>query len=164
MPAPIRDYAELFSKRTKTNSSTGCHEWVGATTSCGYGLLVRDHNRLLAHRVRYELEANVVLAKEQHVCHKCDNPKCVNPDHLFLGTHADNMRDKASKGRARGPAPESCIGERNRMAKLNFGKVLVMRALLERGAMIKDVALFSGVNRATVRDVKCGRKWGHVNV
>jgi len=86
-----------FYKYTNPDPNTGCWLWSGYTMPNGYGHFSIGTKSHLAHRVSY------LYFKGQpgnlYVCHKCDNPYCVNPEHLFLGTHQDNIRDMVSKGR-----------------------------------------------------------------
>ncbi len=94
--------AEFWSKTKLTH--TGCIEYTGATRVNGYGVIEmkgrtpRSHRRCLAHRAAYAMTWGDCPA-ELHLLHSCDNPRCVNPVHLTLGTHTDNMRDMASKKR-----------------------------------------------------------------
>lgn len=103
----------------------------------GYGQIgLGKGTRRLAyvHRVSYELEVGVIPAGA-YICHRCDNPPCVRPDHLFVGTQLDNMRDAASKGRAKGAE-----GLANWNARLDHEQVKRIRALDAAGLARKDIA------------------------
>ena len=94
---------DRFLKKFR-KSKNGCWNWIAGTNYSGYGTFYCTINgkrtNHAAHRYSYFLY-NAKLPKDMFVCHKCDNPLCVNPDHLFLGTHQDNMQDMFEKGRCR---------------------------------------------------------------
>jgi hypothetical protein len=103
------DYGDRFwSKVAKTRD--GCWEWAGGMFNSGYGQFCIRHHPYLAHRVAYELTYGPIPSGSGYhgtcVCHRCDNKSCVNPSHLFLGTHQDNIRDRVAKGR-------SAVGDRS---------------------------------------------------
>jgi len=83
---------------TKVKKTESCWEWTASKNVHGYGIIKKDGRMHLAHRVLFELTGGKIPNGMQ-VLHHCDNPACVNPDHLFLGTHGDNMRDMFKKGR-----------------------------------------------------------------
>src|SRR5512138_3094264 len=121
-----------------------CWEWSANRLPSKYGLFnVRLGKSVLAHRVAYEL-AKEPIPDGMCVLHRCDNPPCVNPDHLFLGTDADNTRDRVQKGRA-------ASGERNSQAKLTPALVMAIRRAAARGVTAAAMARAAGVSHETVR-------------
>ena len=92
------DLSQYFNNRI--NKTDKCWLWTGAFTNMGYGRIAINSTRLLAHRVSWQLFKGAI-PENMEICHKCDNPACVNPEHLFLGTHKDNMLDMVTKKRAR---------------------------------------------------------------
>lgn len=143
-----RSMLERFAEKHSISKS-GCWNWSGAKDSSGYGHFgVGRAVSRKAHRVSYALHIGPIPEGLQ-VCHKCDNPSCVNPDHLFLGTAQDNMTDAKNKKRI-------ACGERSGVSRLTDDDVRFIRtsALSER-----KVAALLGVHRGTVNAVRSGRTW-----
>ena len=90
--------AEKLDKWAMPEPNTGCWLWSGSISYRGYGLVTQDEKTRLAHRASYELHKGPI-ADGLFVCHKCDVPSCINPDHLFVGSQTDNMADARRKGR-----------------------------------------------------------------
>lgn len=142
---------------SKVNKTDGCWEWTG-NKGYGYGhfwigtkATGRDH---LAHRVSYEWAYGPIPAG-MDVCHKCDNPACIRPDHLFLGDHATNMRDRTAKRRDNAPK-----GERNNKARLTWEAVRAIRAAYAVGDVtLKTLATQHGVSVPVVSKVVRGEAW-----
>lgn len=132
--------APRFWAMVSPEPNTGCWLWTGALTDKGYGTLSVKNTTRHAHRYSYELNCGQI-PDGLHVCHRCDTPCCVNPRHLFLGTHADNMRDMAVKGRNRK------LSQR----KLTAAAVLELRAMyLSGGFSQSDLAARFGVDQSAV--------------
>lgn len=100
-PKTSLDVQERLALKTK-RTSDGCIEWTGGLTGSGYAQTFVKGKRISVHRLVYESH-NGKIPDGLFVCHKCDNPKCCNIDHLFLGTQSDNIRDAWNKGRGRAP-------------------------------------------------------------
>jgi len=114
-------------------------------------------NKKLGHMSRFIWEQmHGEIPKDMHVLHKCDNPLCINPEHLFLGTNLDNVKDKMKKGRHRNNTPK---GEGHWWAKLN--NELVIKIFLDKGSQHK-IADFYNVSQSTVSEIKRGVRWKEV--
>ena len=153
----------LFEKKFIPEPNTGCWLWLASTCRDGYGAFW-DGRLKLAHRFSYELYVGPI-PDEALVLHRCDVPHCVNPAHLFLGTHADNSADKMAKGRqARGEKhgsrthPERVPrGERHGNAKLNGKDVEAIR--LSVGLSNRRLASIYKVDPTVIGDVRRGLAW-----
>jgi len=134
-----------------------CWEWKAAKNQRGYGV-INDGTRIqLAHRMAWLLEHGSLPARLS-VCHTCDNPGCVRPSHLFIGTRADNNADMKEKGRDRsGTNPPR--GESTWCVKLTEEIIREIRSSSERGV---DLAQKYGVTRATITDIRKRRSWAHI--
>lgn len=132
-----------------------CWVWTGSVVGRGYGKLGGDGGRtVLAHRVSYEIHVGATAG--MHVCHRCDNPPCVNPSHLFLGTDKTNSDDREAKGR--GVPPPVRPGDTNGSAKLSGSQVAEIRALF--GVMkMGEIAAKYGVSPSAVNKIKSGETW-----
>lgn len=137
--------------RVTINQFSGCIEW-GAGKSSGYGRLRISGRMKFAHREAYELHYGAI-PNCFHVLHRCDNPACINPEHLFLGTHADNMADKSQKER-------QARGEGNGIAKLSEADVLAIRQA--GGVTQRALAREYGVNQAQIWRIQNRKQWKHL--
>lgn len=149
--SPLTPTERFWSYVQKTDH---CWLWVGARDAYGYGVIRIDGVAVRAHRFSYELHYDPI-PKDLHVCHHCDTPACVRPDHLFLGAPADNMADMASKGRTH-------VGEGNHSSKLIAEQVLEIRNLRATGRLLKDIAQQFSITQGTVRAIVRRRTWKHL--
>lgn len=161
-PTPVAD--RFWPKVQKTEH---CWVWIGARLPGEYG----EFDTRRAHRVSWELHHGTI-PEGLHVCHKCDNPPCVRPDHLFLGTANDNIQDCIKKGRRnhmlgdghprrRNPAlvkrGEQCV-----LARLKEADVTRIISMLAAGETCAAIAPLFGVDKATIRSIRNGKTWAHV--
>lgn len=156
--------AERFWAKVK--KSAGCWLWQGNVNVHGYGVVhvsAKPRKVMYAHRVSMML-AGHELADGACVCHHCDNPVCVRPDHLFIGTRADNNMDRAKKGRSaqtRNPlhVPR---GEMRGNVKLTESDVRAIRMARNAGASLADLANQYGVCRQLIHGISVGTRWRHI--
>jgi len=142
MARPKSDvYARFLAKVMKMES--GCHEWTSVINRGGYGKFHFEGRQDVAHRVAYRLF--VGDPGKLAVLHKCDNRKCVNPDHLFVGTGADNVKDMDSKGR------------RGTKSKLTDANVAEIKRLISERYSQQEVAEQFGINQTTVSRIVLGK-------
>lgn len=136
-----------------------CWIYTGSRGTNGYGRIqtrLPNGKRLsvFAHRYAYEL-ANRVLCGDKKVCHHCDNPSCVRPSHLFLGTQGENMKDASAKDRI-------SFGEKHWNRKLTTEKVRRIKTLAKIGVSTSELGNKFGVSRQSVADIVYGRTWTRI--
>lgn len=188
-PKPILD--RLDEKTIKGASNVDCWEWTGTKNNMGYGMIQMKvdgkHGKRLAHRVSYQLRVGPIPANKC-VLHKCDNPECTNPEHLFLGTKKENYDDMVAKGRRINvwpghlpgrsgfiPAPQrgdnhwtrkrpSDVkrGENNGFAKLTEDNVRTIYSMRLNGRQAEEIARHFHVDPSTVGDIINGEHWSHM--
>jgi hypothetical protein len=144
-----------FAARLRETRS-GCREWTGATDRGGYGNVKFFGRATGTHRVAWILE-NGDIPHGLWVLHRCDNPLCCNPDHLFLGTRRDNIEDMIAKGR-KAVLP----GSKHPNAKLYEESVRRIREASLFGAKRKDLARLYGVIPANISMIVTRQSWRHV--
>ena len=152
-PAANRPITERFWEKVDKRGSDDCWEWQGSIDKRGYGQLKNPlaRNNVRAHRFAYQL-AHGELPDDQLVCHSCDNRRCVNPAHLFLGTHADNLQDMRDKGRhPHGDSHPNCT--------LSDDQVAEIRARFAAGGVSqKELASQYGTTHSYISGIVTGRK------
>jgi hypothetical protein len=154
-----RPIADRFWEKVAKAGPDECWLWTACKKRRGYGAIGRGAGtgRAIAHRLSWELH-NGPVPDGLCVCHNCpggDNPSCVNPAHLFLGTNADNSADMIAKGR-------SNRGEKNPQAKANYGMVAELRRRWAAGGVTqRDLAAEFGLSRAMTCLILSGKRWNH---
>lgn len=140
----------------------GCWEWVGARNHHGYGVVAISGRMKRAHRVSFAISVGTI-PDGLNVLHACDNPPCVRPDHLRVGSQKDNMRDASAKKRIVSPlSGQVQIGSINRNAKLTEAIVAAIKKDIADGRLLKDIAREHGVSRSNISQIKRGSSWAHV--
>ncbi len=136
---------EQFNDKWTPEPNSGCWLWFARTKRDGYGILQINNQQVFAHRLAWQLYKGDIPAGLD-VCHHCDTPACVNPEHLFVGTHVDNMRDRDSKGRNPGNP------------KLTVEQVREIRALLSSETH-RAIADRFNVHNSTISRINTGTYW-----
>jgi len=148
-----------FWRKVDQSGANGCWNWTGGTHKKGYGTLHKgdgDSRPVATHRLSYIMHTGDI-PDGMYVMHTCDNPRCVNPAHLVLGTASDNVRDMWEKGRAK---PKGVKGEAHLKAKITEDDVRMIRA--DKTRSNHELARLLGVSPNAVRYVRIGRTWTHV--
>jgi hypothetical protein len=139
---------QRFEEKYIPEPNSGCWIWLGATGPNGYARMFYNGRNDRASHVSWLLHRETPIGTK-HICHKCDVPSCVNPDHLFLGTHKDNCADKAIKGRVSN-------------AKLHAYDIPTIINRRESGETLKEIATDYHVSEASIHRAITGETWCHV--
>jgi hypothetical protein len=133
--------------------NSGCWLWLAATHYSGYGKIKIGEKQLKAHRISYEIHRGPI-PRGIHVLHHCDNPPCVNPDHLFLGTQVENNNDRDNKGRH-----VPLQGEKHGNSKFTAEQVLHIR---QTQTSVAELAKMYGVNQSSIFKIRKRETWTHI--
>jgi hypothetical protein len=150
---------ERFWSKVNICLEDECWEWVGGKSKRGYGSFKMTGWAIPAHRYSYFLSTGHIPTEKECVCHKCDNPPCVNPKHLFLGTQFDNMRDMVEKGRN-----SDTRGSKNPRAKLSEEDVEKIRKLWDEGISPKNLSEIFNTSKGTINQIVGGNTWRHIGM
>jgi hypothetical protein len=138
-----------------------CWEWQGNKDKQGYGRISHNYKKVKVHRLAYEVHYAEPLG-DLLCCHKCDNPSCVNPNHLYAGTNADNMRDKVERGRQHRPVVDY-RGDKSPRSILKEHQVRDIRNLYKLGYTIRKLSgLYPAVKEAAIANIVHNRTWKHL--
>lgn len=152
----LREPEERFWE--KVNKTESCWPWTAATNPLGYGIFgLAPGQNVLAHRFSWSL-VHGPIQDDLQICHDCPNgdcPSCCRPDHLFIGTQLDNMRDSVKKKR-------NAFGERNGHAKVTEAQVIEMRKLRSNGMTLRALAEQFGIHSTSVLQIVTGKNWKHL--
>lgn len=154
----ISNPKEYLFKYTTIGYSNGCMYWIGDKTHFGYGRTTINGVRKVAHKVMYELFYNTKVADNMCVCHRCDNPSCVNPKHMFIGTISDNNKDKTAKGRN-----VSHFKYDNPTQKLTKDQAIEIIKRSHNGERPTDLAKTYGVTPSNIIMIRKGTNWKCIN-
>lgn len=173
MPRKLIPISIRFWSKVDHRSPAECWPWIASKNNCGYGqITLKQANgrwvRASAHKLSYELTHGPV-PNGLCVLHYCDNPACVNPSHLWLGTMRDNNDDCMKKGRhkysknpPRCPPSLKARGSRHGIAKLTESAVLDIRAKLAKGATMRSICKETGMSMSSIADVRDRVTWRHI--
>jgi hypothetical protein len=150
------DKIRFFSKINTSDNSTECHIWKDSKSHRGYGWFSMRGKGAQAHRIAFAL-ANGSVAAGMCICHRCDNPSCVNPAHLFEGDQGVNVRDMFSKSRVKRPQ-----GSAHGMSRLTESQVVAIRDRRKGGETLKSLARVFGVDASLISLIALRKIWKHI--
>jgi hypothetical protein len=156
MPQKITTSLDVYLKDRMQISNSGCWEWQLAKSPAGYGYtaVANPYKTNKAHRLSYSV-FNGPIPKGLLVRHTCDNPTCINPKHLLVGTDADNVLDKVTRGR-------QAKGAAIRASTLTESDVYAIRAKAANGVMGKDLAIEYQISGAAISEIINRKSWTHI--
>lgn len=159
-----QDICERFMSKISPEPMSGCWLWTGAVNRAGYGMFHVRHDTganksyaALAHRFSFELHTGKKLGG---LCalHRCDNPACVNPDHIYPGTPADNVADMDQRGRR---INKPIQGSRHANSKLKEGDIPEIKRLKNMGLTQNEIGKIFGVSQVQIGNILRGKQWNH---
>lgn len=145
---------DFWNSVDRSGGPDSCWVWKKSRSPRGYGKTHHNGKEWRANRLAFFLETGTT---PDAVCHRCDNPPCCNPRHLFAGTHGTNARDRAKKNRGFRP-----MGERHHHSRLTAESVMSIRREYASGASCIDLAAKFGASREHITDIVYGRRWRHL--
>lgn len=151
----IQDPTAYLLKRRIADSETGCWNWTASVNRFGYGKARYNGRYWSSHRLAAFVWLGLEPDAGSFVCHHCDNPRCINPNHLYLGNPQSNMTDKVIRGRIK-------RGSQTRLAKLTEDDVLKIKARIVVGERLRSIAADFNVSPATISAIKAKRNWKHI--
>lgn len=154
-----KDKALAYKRRFLTHirkTKNGCWEWMGSRDSKNYGRIRLDDQINLAHRVAWVIFFDEI-PKNKCICHKCDNPPCCNPHHLFIGTLKDNSQDCINKNRRHDQR-----GEKHHLAKLTEQDVIKIRKRRNTGEYLDSIANDFNVTKSMIWCIIANKNWKHI--
>jgi len=158
----VKSIVERFWEYVPNRPEGDCWEWAGTANQRGYGVIrmAGTRKKKQATHVALFVKTGRWVPTGMAACHRCDNPRCVNPDHLFVGTYSDNMRDMVAKGRHKSPPPQ-CFprGSAHHSAKLTEEAVREIRDSCENQPKL---AAKYGVCQQTISDIRRRVIWAHI--
>jgi predicted XRE-type DNA-binding protein len=160
-----QDIYQRFMSKVSPEPMSGCWLWTGAVNRIGYGMFHLKHDKktnksyaALAHRFSFEFHTGKDLG-ELYALHKCDNPACVNPDHIYAGTQADNVADMDAKGRR---INRPLCGSKHSNSKLKEDDILHIKTLRNMGLKQKEIGNIFGVSQVQIGNILRGKQWNHL--
>lgn len=157
MKAKSQTMNERFWSKVNIKSNKECWDWRAYIKPTGYGQFTVHHGKYVnASRIAYIL-THGEISDSLEVCHSCDNPKCVNPRHLFLGSHKDNMQDMVNKGR--GKLPPTLYGKYNSSSKLSKSKVKKIFEMKDKGKSLRYIGNKFGVTKQAIWSIIHKKNW-----
>jgi len=156
--APHRICRRILMK-VKYDRETGCWLWTGSTTGGGYPDIRFNGDHRYVHRLMHIIHNEFPTEEKPFVCHTCDTPACVNPEHLFSGSHQDNIQDAADKGRM--PVNlDSVLGENHHKSKLTESDVVEIRERYDAGGISqRELGEEYGIDQTQVSQIVLGKNW-----